>query len=59
MLEHAFQFVDTVVFYVGEQNVRSQKAMEKIGGLRDGVVNRPGPNGPATNVRYIIRRKFA
>ena len=33
MLEHAFQFVDTVVFWVGEKNWRSQKAMEKIGGV--------------------------
>ena len=34
MLEHAFSFVDTVVFWVGETNWRSQKAMEKIGGIR-------------------------
>jgi N-acetyltransferase len=38
MLEHAFQFVDTVVFWVGETNFRSQHAMEKIGGVRrDGL----------------------
>jgi N-acetyltransferase len=36
MLRHAFQFVDRVVFIVGPQNLRSQKAMEKIGGLRAG-----------------------
>ena len=34
MLEHAFQFVDTVLFRVGVTNWRSQKAMEKIGGVR-------------------------
>jgi len=34
MLEHAFRFVDTVVFWVGETNWRSQRAMEKIGGVR-------------------------
>jgi len=34
MLEHAFTFVDTVVFWVGETNWRSQRAMEKIGGMR-------------------------
>ena len=38
MLEHAFQFVGTAVFWVGETNTRSRKAMEKIGGvLRDGI----------------------
>ena len=33
MLDHAFRFVESVVFLVGPTNVRSQKAMEKIGGL--------------------------
>src|SRR5271156_5673416 len=33
MLEHAFKFVNNVVFCVGPKNLRSQKAMEKIGGL--------------------------
>jgi N-acetyltransferase len=38
MLDHAFGFVDTVVFWVGEKNWRSQGAMKKIGGvLRDGI----------------------
>jgi RimJ/RimL family protein N-acetyltransferase len=34
MLDHIFQFVDSVIFLVGESNVRSQRAMEKIGGLK-------------------------
>lgn len=33
MLQHAFQFVDRVVFIVGVTNIRSQKAMLKIGGV--------------------------
>ncbi len=37
MLQHAFRFVKRVVFLVGPQNVRSQKAMEKIGGVRAGM----------------------
>jgi N-acetyltransferase len=36
MLRHAFKFVSTVVFLVGPQNFRSQRAMEKIGGVRVG-----------------------
>jgi RimJ/RimL family protein N-acetyltransferase len=41
MLDHAFTFVDTVVFWVGEQNWRSQGAMTKIGGVkRDGLFKR-------------------
>jgi RimJ/RimL family protein N-acetyltransferase len=31
MLDHAFRFVDRVLFVVGENNVRSQKALAKIG----------------------------
>jgi RimJ/RimL family protein N-acetyltransferase len=41
MLRHAFQFVNTVVFMVGPQNVRSQRAMEKIGGVRAGIRVQP------------------
>ena len=37
MLEHAFRFVQSVVFLVGPRNYRSQKAMEKIGGVRAGM----------------------
>ena len=36
MLRHAFRFVDRVVFVIGPQNFRSQRAVEKIGGLRAG-----------------------
>lgn len=36
MLDHAFRFVNRVVFLVGVTNVRSQRAMEKIGGVRAG-----------------------
>ena len=31
MLDHAFQFVDRVLFEVGENNLRSRRALEKIG----------------------------
>lgn len=37
MLRHAFQFVNSVVFLVGPGNLRSQRAMEKIGGVREGT----------------------
>ncbi len=41
MLDHAFTFVDTVIFWVGENNWRSQGAMSKIGGVkRDGLLTR-------------------
>ena len=33
MLDHAFQFVDRVIFLVASSNARSRKAMEKVGGI--------------------------
>ena len=37
MLRHAFRFVHNVIFRVGPQNLRSQRALEKIGGVRVGI----------------------
>ncbi len=36
MLNHAFQYVDQVIFHVGANNIRSQKAMEKLGAIKIG-----------------------
>ncbi len=57
MLAHAFQFVENVVFFVGENNIRSQKAMEKISATRNGIVKRVyGNHPPALNVKYAIKK---
>jgi RimJ/RimL family protein N-acetyltransferase len=50
MLQHAFRFVRSVVFLVGPQNLRSRRAVEKIGGVLAGVVERGGRE----NVVYRI-----
>ena len=34
MIDHAFGFVEDIVFYIGKDNIRSQKAVEKIGARR-------------------------
>lgn len=53
MMQHAFQFVDTVIFVIGPQNLRSQKAIEKLGGVRSGTrLSRSGYE----NVIYEITR---
>jgi len=57
MLAHAFQFVDNVVFYVGENNMRSRRATEKIGAIKSGVVKKVyGNRPPSLNVRYVIKK---
>jgi RimJ/RimL family protein N-acetyltransferase len=35
MLGHAFRWADTVWFHVGRHNLRSRRAMEKVGGILD------------------------
>ena len=35
MLEYAFQFVDKVYFHIGAYNIRSQKAIVKIGAVKE------------------------
>jgi RimJ/RimL family protein N-acetyltransferase len=34
MLDYAFQYIDHVLFHIHADNLRSQKAVEKIGGVR-------------------------
>ncbi len=51
MLQHAFRFVRSVVFLVGLQNVRSQRSVEKIGGVWVGT--RPDAGGCESYVYRI------
>ena len=37
MLEHAFRYVDRVIFLIDPANLRSQRAIEKIGAARVGI----------------------
>jgi N-acetyltransferase len=56
MLDHAFRFVKNVVFLVGPQNLRSQKAMEKIGGALAG--SRTDGTGRVSLVYLIARETY-
>ena len=57
MLDHIFQYAGTVLFIVGERNVRSRRAMEKIGGeLTDRVSERTMAGELVRHVYYAIRR---
>ena len=59
MLQHAFRYVENVIFVIGPENLRSRRAMEKVGGIlvgsrvvrgRESVVYRivrPSPGRPA------------
>ena len=57
MLNYAFQFVDHVIFLVGTDNIRSQKAMKKIGGvLTERRVQRTLHGTTSESVVFEIRK---
>jgi RimJ/RimL family protein N-acetyltransferase len=57
MLDHAFKFVDRVIFVVGSENGRSQKALEKIGAVFAERRDRTDPRGMKGEVVvYEIRK---
>jgi N-acetyltransferase len=59
MLDHAFTFLDTVVFWVGHENWRSQGAMTKIGGVkRDGLFRREISGSHPYFIFEIIKRRY-
>lgn len=59
MLDHAFTFVDTVIFWVGEENWRSQGAMTKIGGIRrDGRFTREASGAMPYVIFEITRSRY-
>ncbi len=55
MLSHAFKFVDNVIFLVGANNLRSQRAVEKIGGVRAGT--KTDPDGSENFIFRITRQR--
>jgi len=58
MVDHALRQVPRVIFIVGEHNVRSRRAMEKIGGqLTDRIVDSTTPGIVGRHVVYAIDRQ--
>jgi RimJ/RimL family protein N-acetyltransferase len=56
MLDHAFKFVESVVFLIGPTNVRSQKAVEKIGGVMTGRREKTIHGETVEQVVYQIKK---
>lgn len=54
MINHAFQFVENIVFHVGETNFRSRKAVEKLGAF----VTKSGYNEATqrAHVEYVLTK---
>lgn len=62
MFEYVFKTLDNVVFYIDRNNVRSQKAVEKLGGINiSGELHNNLLSGDPNNLTFIINktnRKF-
>lgn len=57
MIDHALRFVDRVVFVVGPDNLRSRRALEKIGATLVARGPRQGPDGGVSEqVVFAITR---
>lgn len=57
MLRHAFKSVNSVIFLIGPENLRSQRAVEKIGATRVG--QRPDGAGRSSFVYEITTSSFS
>lgn len=58
MLNHAFRFVDNVIFHIGANNIRSQKAIERLGAKKIAEIemNYYGED-QQLNFEYTINKK--
>ena len=57
MLDHAFGFVERVLFHVGESNLRSQKALQKLGATVLTRTELPDRNGTMQpHLIFVISR---
>lgn len=55
MIGYAFNFVDEVLFQIGENNIRSQKAIEKLGAKKAGQEEVAYAGEQHSSVNYIYK----
>ncbi len=52
MLDHAFKYVETIIFHIGNKNLRSQKAIEKLGAKKVEEIEIQSPN-ESENLKFL------
>lgn len=58
MIQYVFQYVDSVIFHIGANNIRSQKAIERLGALKiDELEVKYYGEESKLNFVYEIRKK--
>lgn len=61
LLQHAFSFAEKVIFHIGANNIRSQKAIEKIGAIKIGELEMSyyGEDNKLNYVYQITKQDWA
>ena len=58
MIDHAFCFVNRLIFLIGENNLRSRRAVEKLGAtLEEQVIEGMAAGQPVRHLIYALQRE--
>jgi RimJ/RimL family protein N-acetyltransferase len=57
LIDYAFQFVDSIYFHIGSTNVRSQKAITKIGAIKSGEVDFDYYGSKLLHFEYVVSKQ--
>lgn len=57
MIDYAFQFIHTIIFHIGIQNIRSQKATEKTGAVQRRVIIKEQKGSVVKNYEYELAKE--
>ena len=57
LLDYAFQFVDNVYFHIGPDNIRSQRAILKIGAVKINEVEIENNGQKSLHYEYLVQKQ--
>lgn len=57
LLDHAFQYVDTVLFHIGSSNIRSQKGTAKLGVIKTREITETINGAERRSFEYALSRE--
>ena len=56
LIDYTFQYVNTILFHVGSENIRSQKAVLKLGALKINEINFPHSGIDIPHFEYELKK---
>ena len=57
LIDYAFQYVNSILFHVGSENIRSQKAVIKLGALKINEIDFPHNGIDIPHLEYELKKK--